>query len=403
MASNNMTIFHNHGLFEQVVLDGIKKINFNEDIKQYFSKVTVEEKKEKLQEYKKVFKDFSNKLSSNSDKSLIDYFQAYEKILEFRQFILGDLGKINYLLVIRNTKNEIRQITIGSQTFKDLIFDNENKIVGLSKDSGQIRFNINFKNKLIELIKNEIEININNDCSSFNLINTKLGAKKQFLNGPIFKSYIQHLQSVKRRGRYNFTIDLVKDKSSKDEAAIFKYNIIKVQGNPASSSVFSALGKYFADEMAQKQSMKQSDTRNIIDPTYPNVGNLTELYILAKQRLNNKKNNFPKRRRVSGDTIFKLYNEVKSNTDPFYSGGDVLINQVKSFLGSLPSLTSFATIKKSINDFYKALNEDDYAKIEKKLEKLLLQQQSANKISKQEKNLSTAIFESFKNFFDDIR
>jgi hypothetical protein len=55
-------------------------------------------------------------------------------------------------------------------------------------------------------------------------------------------------------------------------------------------------------------------------------------------------------------TLFELWNEVRTNREPFYSGGDYLLNQIKSFLGSNPSLTSYSTIRKTIENFYNALN-----------------------------------------------
>ena len=76
---------------------------------------------------------------------------------------------------------------------------------------------------------------------------------------------------------------------------------------------------------------------------------------------------------MSGKNLFELYNEVKSNTEPFYSGGDILLNQIKSFLGSNPSLTSYATIRKTIQNFYNALNKPSLSETKNALSKLLLQ------------------------------
>jgi hypothetical protein len=45
-----------------------------------------------------------------------------------------------------------------------------------------------------------------------------------------------------------------------------------------------------------------------VDPSYPNAGNLTEMYISAKARLNEGHNDFKERTPVPGHTLFELYN-----------------------------------------------------------------------------------------------
>jgi hypothetical protein len=79
-------------------------------------------------------------------------------------------------------------------------------------------------------------------------------------------------------------------------------------------------------------------------------------------------------------TLFELWNEIRANTEPFYSGGDYLMNQIKSFLGSNPSLTSYATIRKTIERFYNALNTSTIAETKDLLSKELLQENSESEL-----------------------
>ena len=54
------------------------------------------------------------------------------------------------------------------------------------------------------------------------------------------------------------------------------------------------------------------------------------------------------------------------------------MNQIKSFLGSNPSLTSYKTIRKSIDNFYQALNNTNIETVKRELSKLLLQNSSTS-------------------------
>lgn len=84
------------------------------------------------------------------------------------------------------------------------------------------------------------------------------------------------------------------------------------RGAVLSSSIFSAVGKYLKDEFDAKTkyySMQQSSSDKLKPPSYPNAGNFTELYIVAKSRLNKGKNKFEgsQQKKVSGKDLFELY------------------------------------------------------------------------------------------------
>lgn len=414
MANGNLFIQTNINQIASVISSKIAPTLNNvlkQDVLEYYAKMTEEQKRHELQKYKNKFQNYLSKLES--DTSVNTYFEAYESILEFRQFILGALGTINYTFAIKASERGrqgsvfMKTITLGKADFLKLIKDGNN-VVGLSKSGNNLRFNSIFLSNLRKLIKSieshDMSININSECSSFILVNETLGTKSTFTSGKLFRSRIDALQRQKQVQKfYDFTLKVTKDISRKTGAEVFKYFITKVEGNPESSSIFSAIGKYFSDEMTAKRSAVQESFEVSVDPSYPNAGNLTQLYILAKNRLNDGINNFREgRRAVSGKNLFELYNEVKSNTEPFYSGGDILLNQIKSFLGSNPSLTSYATIRKTIQNFYNALNKPSLSETKNALSKLLLQQNSMSKITQEEKELSLAISQSFETFFKDL-
>lgn len=79
------------------------------------------------------------------------------------------------------------------------------------------------------------------------------------------------------------------------------------------------------------------------------------------------------------------------------------MNQIKGFLGSNPSLTSYSTIRKTIEKFYNALNASSIAETKELLAKELLQENSKSElITKEQRELSQAIAESFARFFKDL-
>lgn len=54
------------------------------------------------------------------------------------------------------------------------------------------------------------------------------------------------------------------------------------------------------------------------------------------------------------------------------------MNQIKSFLGSNPSLTSYKAIRNSVDKFYQALNNTNIETVKQELSKLLLQNPSTS-------------------------
>ena len=154
-----------------------------------------------------------------------------------------------------------------------------------------------------------MDIKIDSGCSSFILVNETLGTRQSFSSGKLFKARIDALQhQYKVQTFYQFELTVTKDISRKTGAEVFKYMTTRVNGNPESSSVFSAIGKYFSDEMTAKREAANKAFGVSIDLSYPNAGNLTELYITAKNRLNQGKNRFIPRKKVPGMTLFELWN-----------------------------------------------------------------------------------------------
>lgn len=383
------------------------------DALEYYAKMTEDEKRKKLQNYRKRFAQYKNKLA-NQKNSVNLYFQAYELILDFRQFVLGTLGAINYSFVLKASQRGangsifMKTLTIGQADFLKLMKDENGDVIGLSKSENNLRFSTAFLQRLKQLIQNiqqeNMSIKIDSGCSSFILTNETLGTRQDFSDGKLFKARIEALQHQhKVQTFYQFEIDVTKDISKRTGAEVFKYITTRVDGNPESSSVFSAIGKYFSDEMTAKKEAANEAFGVSVDPSYPNAGNLTELYIVAKNRLNQGKNRFTPRRGVPGMILFELWKQIRANSEPFYSGGDYLMNQIKSFLGSNPSLTSYSTIRKTIEKFDNALNMSSITETKKLLAQYLLQKNSNSELVTQEqKNLSKAIAESFAHFFENL-
>lgn len=388
------------------IQQAINGIVNGEMLQQYTKESKQQLKKIGLDYYKTKFQNWQTQLAGTT--SVNTYFNAYEDILKFRKFILGEAGKIDYILIFQNRtrgKNAsvyINQIKLDSLAFAQLIKNNN----FLFEHEDNIRISQSLitylKKQIMYLTKERIAVEVKANAN-FTLINENVGARKTFTDGKLFKARIDALRSQKKRVQwYTFEIHEIVNKN-KDGDKIFQYVVTGVNGRPFSSSVFSAIGKYFSDELTQKENVaNEKGHSQLASITYPNAGNLTELYILAKQRLNAGKNKFPKRRGVAGNTLFQLYKEVKANTDAFYSGGDVLTNQIKGFLGSCPSLTSFTAIRNTVINLTNALSQNSTQDIKNQLSKLLLQKSFTKKISKEEQQLSQNIAKSFKEFFKDL-
>ena len=355
---------------------------------------------EESQKKKKEFENLKKKILSFSlgERKVQNYFQAYENILDIRQFFLGEKGNINYTILFSTKErgNEgsvsIHEITIDRKTFSELMLSKDGEKF-LKESGGNIRFTRAFVSKLKQMANNieaqdgfSFEITDNN----FKVVNEIIGKSRDYKGADLFKKQIERQAKLKEGDRYIFEIDLEKVTSTKDKKDILSYKIGGVGGGDDSQSIFSAIGKYTADEIEAKNNIVKQGGFNT-QVYIPNRGNLSEIYSLAKMKLNNDRNKFGsngEKRFISGKDLFPIYTQVLKNTDPFYSGGDILSTQIKSFLGSCPSLTSFSTIEKTLESFQKILSKDNLDDIHADLQKKLIQEENENAILKEENELS---------------
>lgn len=343
---------------------------------------------------KKALEDLKNQVKSmnnflkNGEVPLEKYFEAYELLLDVRKFFLGEKGEIDYSILFSRKENQeanIYNIIIDHKTFRQLLFNEQNVLQGIKFQGESLRFDQSMLTsslkKIIDTLKSQgINCSVAGGGSFFRLINENVGKSKDFKDGKFFKEQIEFAK--KRVGaRYIFDIDI--EASKKDGKDVFSYIFNKVEGSPMSSSVFSAIGKYAADQIEAKEAAFESQL-NIQKNVSISSGHLTEIYILAKDRLNQGKNRFPERRRVyaSGSNgLFNIFAQVRSNSDSFYSGGDYLTEQIKSFLGSAPSLTTIKTIRNGIQNIDNSLSQPNLEEIKKSL---------LNQIVKKQNNLMQA-------------
>lgn len=405
----------------------IQKVLSTSALEQYSQK-TQKEAKEILQKlilYKNRFLWYREQLKK--EVPLETYLSAYEFILEFRKFILGEkLGAINYTFIVTTYEKQsgytVHNVELSAKQFSEVISSYGGKFL-LFEDS--IKFPSQLQTdlkKAIQIAKNlekkasfskyfPFDVKIGNELS---FTDEETGIKIRCSDKNFFISYLQSLASAKGRISMN--------KRHQIKGTNGYYFLLEHQGGRIittnargaipSSSIFSAVGKYLKDEFDAKTTyynMQQSSSDKLNPPSYPNAGNFTELYIVAKSRLNGGKNKFGgSRQKVSGKDLFELYKQVKSNTDAFYTGGDYLTDQIKGFLGALPSLTSLKTIKNAVENFYQALkdveeNIKNIDHIKKELSKLLLQDESTSKkISDTQRNLSKDLAVAFEKFFSNL-
>lgn len=361
---------------------------------------------EESQKKKKEFENLKKKILSFSlgeERKVQNYFQAYEIILDVRQFFLGEKGTIDYTILFstkgRGKEGEasIHEITIDRKTFSELMLSKDGEKF-LKESGGNIRFTRAFVSKLKQMANNieaqdgfSFKITDNN----FKVVNEIIGKSRDYKGADLFKKQIERQTKLKEGNRYIFEINLEKVTSTKDEKDILSYKIKGVNGGDDSQSIFSAIGKYTADEIEAKNSIINEGGFNT-QVYIPNRGNLSEIYSLAKMKLNNDKNKFGsngEKRFVSGQNLFPIYAQVLGNIDPFYSGGDILSTQIKSFLGSCPSLTSFSTIEETLKSFQKILSKDNLDDIYIDLQKKLIKKENENAILKEENELSKELTE----------
>lgn len=361
---------------------------------------------EESQKKKKEFENLKKKILSFSlgeERKVQNYFQAYEIILDVRQFFLGEKGTIDYTILF-STKGRgkegsasIHEITIDRKTFSELMLSKDGEKF-LKESGGNIRFTRAFVSKLKQMANNieaqegfSFKITDNN----FKVVNEIIGKSRDYKGADLFKKQIERQTKIKEGNRYIFEINLEKVTSTKDEKDILSYKIRGVSGGDDSQSIFSAIGKYTADEIEAKNSIIKEGGFNT-QVYIPNRGNLSEIYSLAKMKLNNDRNKFGsngEKRFVSGQNLFPIYAQVLGNIDPFYSGGDILSTQIKSFLGSCPSLTSFSTIEETLKSFQKILSKDNLDDIYIDLQKKLIKEENENAILKEENELSKELTE----------
>lgn len=355
---------------------------------------------EKSQKKKKEFENLKKKILSFSlgERKVQNYFQAYENILDIRQFFLGEKGNIDYTILFSTKErgNEgsasIHEITIDRKTFSELMLSKDGEKF-LKESGGNIRFTRAFVSKLKQMANNietqdgfSFKITDNN----FKVVNEIIGKSRDYKGADLFKKQIER-QKNRAGDRYDFIITVEKATKGKKGEDILSYSISEVKNGAKSSSIFSAIGKYSADELIAKNEIVAQGNFNT-KVYIPNRGNLSEIYSLAKKKLNNDKNEFgsgqKEYRFISGKDLFPIYAQVLGNIDPFYSGGDILSTQIKSFLGSCPSLTSFSTIEKTLESFQKILSKDNLDDIHADLQKKIIQEENENAILKEENELS---------------
>lgn len=360
----------------------VKKIQ--PDIIDYFTWET-----ENIKRSQAEFSALKNKINSclmaiQSSKSARKYFEGYELILQTRVFFLGKLGEITYTFEV-GIDGKIVEINIDSQTLINLIF--QNKKFGISGRGSTLRFNATFKhnlqNYLYDIIVNE---------TNFELIIEGQRSSLKFENPKWMRDQLDRIRSMKERN-YQFHLNL--EISSKDRLHWIYSK--PTSGSRNTSSVFSAVGHYAIDEVEAKNKilMERSVDKNLS----PNIGNLTEIYNKAKDALNSGKNSFYPKRNVQGGDLFNIFQQVRSNTDPFYAGGDKLEQQIKSLLASMPSLASFKTIKKELQEIQQILNQDSLTQIKQSIEKLFIKniKKIENSVDKQERQLAKLLKQTLNN------
>ena len=335
------------------------------------------------------FLDLKNKINiclqnlKAGTKSVRKYFEGYELLLETRTFFLGKLGEITYTFVVA-LEGKLIEINIDTKTLIELIF--KNKKFGLSGAGDTLRFNASFKhnlqNYLYDILVNE---------TGFELIinNKKVGLK--FENPSWMIAQLNRIRSMRQKN-YIFSLNLEATKNG------IKWIYQKpTTGSRYTSSVFSAVGHYAIDEINAKN--EALSLRPDIDKTVsqnPNIGNLTEIYRKAKNTLNNGRNVFSPKQHVYGENLFNIFQEVRSNTDPFYAGGDELEQQIKSLLGSMPSLASFKTIKKELQNLQRILNKESLQQIKIQIQKMFIKniEKMQNGLNSQQKQLAILLKET---------
>lgn len=159
---------------KQVVNDFSKKIyeELIEGASSEFAKIiSSDEKIKKLNKWKEQF-EIQKKQLENSTQ-LDDYLKAYEFILDFRKYLLGDIGQIFYKFLVQTDNNIIKTIYMNNEAFKTLLFSKD--IHAVENFKGNIRFTNVFRQQLLNLKDEGVDISLNENQTAFCLtnINTK--------------------------------------------------------------------------------------------------------------------------------------------------------------------------------------------------------------------------------------
>lgn len=292
--------------------------------------------------------------SLQGSQSVKKYFNGYELILEARQFFLGELGQINYTFVVA-VENKLVEITIDHKKLSQLLFKGQK--FGLSRN---LRFNATFTHALQGYLYDVIV-----SQTGFELIVEGEKINLKFENP---KWMQQQLEIIKNEKGQNYEFALNLEITKKDKLK-WKYER-PTTGFRDTSSIFSAVGHYAIDELEAKKNAlaTQAPSRNISI----NIGNLTQIYKKAKNDLNQGHNSLRPNQRISGESLYQIFQQVRSNTDPFYAGGDILESQIKSLLGSMPSLTSFHAVKEALKELQTAFQQETFEETKQKISEMFI-------------------------------
>ena len=318
-----------------------------------------------------------------STKSVRKYYEAYEAVLDTRVFFMGGLADIEYIMTIAINGQPV-DVQLDRKSLDDIIFSG--KKFGLSNTGSSLRFN---RAALTALESYALQVLVNNN--EFQIVSNDKQLDLRFQNPQWMRKELDRIKNIGEHF-YLFTMEKQVDRQNKAH-----FEILKASGGKITHTAFSAIGQYAVDELMAKRAAAAED--NSIYKGQMNIGNLTEIYIKYKALVNQGHNHFPSPRFVSGEELFPIFKEVRGNTDPWYSGGDYLEAQIKSFLGSMPTLASINTIKKMIDELDKILNTGDLEEIKKAIEQMFIQKSTVinNELDKQAQQLAKILSNNLAN------
>lgn len=378
-TAGNTEIIKN-GLHEQIHLEDYIKPK----IKESFLEDT-----ENIIRSNKEYNDLKNRVRQaaqelQSSRSVRKYYDAYEIVLDARVFFMGNVADLNYILTLA-INGEPVDVQIDRKQLREMIFGQ--KKFGLSNSGSALRFNRTALNALeayaIEVLVTDSEFQMKSADGKMDL---------HFQNPGWMKRELERMKQIQERA-YSFQMDIKIDKEDKAH-----FTVHNASGGYNTSTVFSAVGKYAIDELFAKQDMAAQN--NAIYSGQINIGNLTEIYSKYKAIYNKGHNHFyPQRKTVTGGELYEIFSEVRKNTDPWYKGGDQLDNQIKSFLGSMPTLASLKSIKKTILELDEALNKRSLEETKQQISEMFIKNETKfnNELGKAETQLAKVLSENLAN------